>query len=114
MKKKIYNNTINDKEINNNHDIILLKKIKNELIHNWKDMSNEEIEEKFDVIIEYYKKKIQFNEIILNLESYNMKKVILIMFCKNMIKNYKMFLNKLNKYLMETQMIKENYQINIF
>ena len=40
--KIIYNNTINQKEINNNHDMILFKKIKNKLIPNWQDMSNEE------------------------------------------------------------------------
>ena len=67
--KIIYNNTINQKEINNNHDMILFKKIKNELIPNWQDMSNEELEEKCDIIIENYKKKNQFNEIILSLES---------------------------------------------
>ena len=86
-----YNNTINDKEINNNHDMILLKKIKNELIPNWQDMSNEELEEKFDIIIENYKKKIQFNEIILNLESqYN-----------NEVSNFNYVLQKYDKKLQD-------------
>ena len=89
--KIIYNNTINDKEINNNHDMILLKKIKNELIPNWQDMSNEEIEEKFDIIIENYKKKIQYNEIILSLESqYN-----------NEVSNFNYVLQKYDKKLQD-------------
>ena len=89
--KIIYNNTINDKEINNNHDMIMYKKIKNELIPNWQDMSNEELEEKFDIIIENYKKKIQFNEIILNLESqYN-----------NEVSNFNYVLQKYDKKLQD-------------
>ena len=89
--KIIYNNTINDKEINNNHDMIIYKKIKNELIPNWQDMSNEEIEEKFDIIIENYKKKIQYNEIILSLESqYN-----------NEVSNFNYVLQKYDKKLQD-------------
>ncbi len=89
--KIIYNNTINDKEINNNHDMIMYKKIKNELIPNWQDMSNEEIEEKFDIIIENYKKKIQYNEIILSLESqYN-----------NEVSNFNYVLQKYDKKLQD-------------
>ena len=89
--KIIYNNTINQKEINNNHDMILFKKIKNELIPNWQDMSNEELEEKCDIIIENYKKKNQFNEIILSLESqYN-----------NEVTNFNYVLQKYDKKLQE-------------
>ena len=89
--KIIYNNTINQKEINNNHDMILFKKIKNELIPNWQDMSNEELEEKCDIIIENYKKKNQFNEIILSLESqYN-----------NEVTNFNYVLQKYDKKLQD-------------
>ena len=89
--KIIYNNTINQKEINNNHEMILFKKIKNELIPNWQDMSNEELEEKCDIIIENYKKKNQFNEIILSLESqYN-----------NEVTNFNYVLQKYDKKLQE-------------
>ena len=64
---------------------------KNELIPNWQDMSNEELEEKCDIIIENYKKKNQFNEIILSLESqYN-----------NEVTNFNYVLQKYDKKLQE-------------
>ena len=67
--KIIYNNTVSDKEINNNYDVILIRKIKNELIPEWERMSINELSEKIDIIIENYKQKIDFNNIILSLES---------------------------------------------